>query len=252
MKVRPTVRFSTGTRGRSDTSWRWRVDRTRRCPSSSPWSSSSGPWSWSSSSVSSRSRSPGSSGSSSRCQPSAHWVIRSQRAFFAHDGQRDSRVDPHGIATVVVAPVARSVTRRSTGRTHTDSLTARARTISVVMLNGTDLFTPHRQDRQGRAEVQWPIPERRCWVRRGRGAGPPRTRRHLRPLGEPGAVGQDRAVLADRGHDPPLPRSGLFGVGGPGQVAPGWHAPGRHPGECRQAGSVLRCVVVLVVIRPRP
>jgi hypothetical protein len=110
VKHRPTVRASIGRTGRSGASPRRRVERTRR-PDPSPSVSSS-----SSSSTDSRSPPPSSwpgststSGSSSmRCQPSAHWCIRSTRARFAHVGHRDSRVDPHGRTTVDASPLTRS------------------------------------------------------------------------------------------------------------------------------------------------
>lgn len=129
VKVRPTLRCSTDAVGRPGISSRRLVDRTRRassgpcasCSSSTPPGSSTSVWSGS-----------GGSGSSDRCQPSRHCCIRNRRALSAQDGHTLDRVDPHGIGTAVTSPVARSVTVRRIGRTHTPTDSAAAMAMSVV------------------------------------------------------------------------------------------------------------------------
>ncbi len=108
------VPCSIGTAGKSGNPSTRRVDRTRRSPSGGTLRRAgtgirvlvvAG-----SSAARSLGSAAGGSGSSVRCHPSRHCCIRSHRARFAQDGQRDSRVDPHGNATVTLWPVSRSRT----------------------------------------------------------------------------------------------------------------------------------------------
>ncbi len=58
------------------------------------------------------------SGSSSRCQPSRHWEMRSDLARSAHGGHRLTSVAPQGIMMVSDWPLTVSVRRSCTGRRH--------------------------------------------------------------------------------------------------------------------------------------
>lgn len=104
VKTVPTVRSSHGRCGRSGMPARRRVDRLRRRadPASSSPFSPAGESSTSAAEASSGSRlgwGPSlRSGSSARCQPSVHWVIRSRRALAAQGGHFESRVEPQSSA----------------------------------------------------------------------------------------------------------------------------------------------------------
>ena len=171
-------------------------------------------------SASTTSGSSSGTGSLSACQPSAHWVIRRRRALVAQLGHLESRVAPHGMGTVVLCPVARSMTRRMTGRTQTTCSTASSRMTSF---------------RCWRWSCHVPQTGEGCRLRVAVQARP-EAARDLGPSGEVLAATANRAVHG-RCSSWSAPPGDLVGVVEPGQIdvgrRPRWSSIG-----CR--GSV-RC-----------
>lgn len=152
--VLPTVVSAIATRGRSGTSCRRLVERTRRPDSSASVSASAARSSAAASgSSSSWSDSSGSSvgRSSSRCQPSRHCCMRSRRLRSAQGGHLRAWVEPHGIGTTLVSPVVVSVSRDSSGRTQTPLRIARSCSTSGAM--SANRSGPVRPVRSGLAGV---------------------------------------------------------------------------------------------------
>jgi hypothetical protein len=175
--------------------------------------------------------------SSWRCHPSAHWCIRRDRARFAHDGQRDSRVEPQGRTTVRASPLSLSTRRRSSGRMQTPSAVARSST-SVLSSRGVVHAASPRPGSSG-----WTAHRGRFAARAGAAAGRSRCWPAQKAAGdvldshERHACREHGAAVADGGHGQSVPRRHVVGVGQPRQVQP--------------VGQVA-ALIQSVFIRPRP